>query len=97
MGAAVAALAIAPPLAGRGAPGWAGAYRPSRLWPGLLGSLESLKGLSLEAGLSAKGYAKIVSPSGLADAAGVFAPGRAERGVAPGEGAVVQEGERERG
>lgn len=59
-GAAIAALALAPALAGHGgaaAPEWAPVFGPSRLRP-LLGCAASLRDLAVEAGCAAAGWGR---------------------------------------
>jgi hypothetical protein len=41
-----------------------------------------------------RGYARVLAPTCARDAVGLFAPGSVERGILPGDGAVVQEGAR---
>ncbi|GBF96757.1 oxidoreductase [Raphidocelis subcapitata] len=90
IGAAVAGLAVSGAIAGA-EPEWAGAYHPGRL-AGLLGSVGGLSDLATEIGLNVRGYARVLTPTCWRDVVGLVAPGRVERQLAPGDGAVVQEG-----
>lgn len=44
--------------------------------------------------LNVRGYARILAPTCWRDVVGLVVPGRVEEGIEPGDGQVVQEGER---